>query len=265
MASSSSPPIVLVTITFFADADSPRLELALALVRDAVAAGLPTVVADDSPGTAVAEKFKDAGAFVVEEGGSAHGGGKGGAIRAALACAVEKFGKEGAVLYTEPEKVGLVRFANEICAPLLDRTAAVVVPRRTRDAFRRTYPIEQYHSESFGGLSLDIAAREAGLTGLPERLDWFFGPFACQRFHASKWLQFAATDWTAQIVPFVQLAEDGKKLAIVEVAYEHREAQKADEEGKGTWAKKRLVQLNAILPRLEQIFGEIRTGKDRAT
>lgn len=264
MASSSSPPIVLVTVTFFTDADSRRLELALALVRDAVAAGLPTVVADDSPGTAVAAKFRNAGAFVVEQGGSAHGGGKGGAIRAALACAIEKFGTGGAVLYTEPEKVGLVRFAAKICAPLLEETAAVVVPRRTKDAFLRAYPVEQYHSESFGSLSLDIAAREAGLTGLPEGLDWFFGPFACQRVHASQWLQFSATDWTAQIVPFVQLAAEGEALAIVEVAYEHPEAQKADEEGKGIWAKKRLVQLNAILPRLEQIFGEIREGGRRA-
>lgn len=256
----SSPPIVLVTVSFFTDADSRRLELALALVREAVAAGLPTVVADDSPGTAVAEKFRDAGAVVVDEGGTAHGGGKGGAIRAALSCAVETFGTEGAVLYTEPEKVGLVRFATQICAPLLDKRAAVVVPRRTRDAFQRTYPIEQYHSESFGSLSLNIAAREAGLE-LPKRLDWFFGPFACQRVHASQWMAFSATDWTAQIVPFVQLAAKGETLAIVEVAYEHPAEQKADEEGQGSWAKKRLVQLNAILPRLEQIFGEIQAGQ----
>lgn len=92
-------------------------------------------------------------------------------------------------------------------------------------------------------------AREAGLA-LPPGLDWFFGPFATQRARTvvEAWLTFAATDWTAQIMPFVELAANGPTIVISEIGYEHPAAQKADEEGDGKCVRKRLAQLNAILP-----------------
>ena len=251
-------PIVVTTATFYTEADSRRFELALALVRESVAAGLPIVIADDSPSPDIATRLKEEGAIVLEEGGKAHGGGKGGGVRAALSHAVATFGEDGAVLFLEPEKCGLVKFAARICVPLLDKTASVVVPRRMQESFARTYPAEQFHSESFGCLALDVAAREARLA-LPPGLDWFFGPFAAQRARAvvEAWLVFAATDWTAQIVPFVKLAANGHTIVIADVDYEHPAVQKADEEGDGKWVRKRLSQLNAILPTLEGVFHEV--------
>eukprot|EP00928_Gymnodinium_smaydae_P080853 TRINITY_DN64472_c0_g1_i1.p1 TRINITY_DN64472_c0_g1~~TRINITY_DN64472_c0_g1_i1.p1 ORF type:complete len:268 (-),score=49.56 TRINITY_DN64472_c0_g1_i1:65-868(-) len=252
-------PIVLCTGTFYTEADESRLELALALVRRSIAAGLPIVIADDSPSPTVAARFEAEGATVVKEGGKLHGGGKGGGIRAAFARAVEVYGIGGALLYTEPEKVGIAQFAAQICAPLLDKTAAVVVPRRTRDAFERTYPLEQYHSESFATLYVESAARDQGLN-LPSGIDWFFGPFATQRSLASHWLDFPATDWTAQMVPSIKLAIAGSSVVSVEVPYEHPPTQKAEEEGKAKWLRKRLTQINAILPALEQIFAELKNN-----
>ena len=252
----SNPPIVIATVTFYTDADELRRQLALELVRGCTEAKLPIVIADDSPSPTVAADFEREGATVVKQGGSKHGGGKGGGIRAALDYAVNAFGSDGAVLYTEPEKVGLVPFARQICARLLDKSADVVVPRRTHEAFSRSYPAEQFHSESFAAIYLDTAAREAGLN-LPTGLDWFFGPFATQRSLIGHWLAFPASDWTAQMVPFVKLAATGSNLVIADVAYEHPRKQKEEEEGRAKWLSKRLTQLNAILPTLEKIFTDL--------
>jgi len=241
--------------TCYASLSEPRAQLALATCRACAAEGLRLVVADDSPpGAGTAAAFAAAGAsHVVVGGAAAHGGGKGGGIRAAIAHVVSSATPDDwAVLFTEPEKHTMAALAREIAAPILAGAADVVVPTRDPTLFAETYATEQFHSETFGNAFLNAAAREAGFA--PADVDWFFGPFAFRAALADHWLRFKASDWTSQMVPYIRAAGGECRVATVAVAYRHPAEQKAEEEGAPGWCRKRLLQLNSVLPVLQAEF-----------
>ena len=61
------------------------------------------------------------------------------------------------------------------------------MPRRADAAFHKSYPIEQYHQENFANLYLNTLGVAAGL---PDHIDWTFGPVGFRASAATHWLQF---------------------------------------------------------------------------
>ena len=119
----------------------------------------------------------------------------------------------------------------------------VCVPRREDSLFRRSYPIEQYHEETFANLYLDALG---GAVGLPS-LDWTFGPVGFRAAAANFWLQNDGELWDAQIVPFIRAARwGGARCDALQVQYSHPVAMKREEEGVAVWSEKRLMQLNFL-------------------
>ena len=134
-----------------------------------------------------------------------------------------------------------------------------MIPSRNSALFQSTYPLEQWHSESFGNASANIGSRAAGMGAF----DWFFGPFAFRADLSEFWLQCTAELWDAQMVPILRAhAAKGARVTAVEVPYAHPPEQKRAEEGSGVWAEKRLQQLQYLLPLLKQEFEAAREQKE---
>ncbi|KAL9191591.1 hypothetical protein ACHAXT_001297 [Thalassiosira profunda] len=240
----------VVTTTYYPDLADVRFGIALELCRLARQYKVHLIVVDDSPQhDAVREQFQEAGTAEYVRG-------KGGALRQAIERAAAMVREDGrlnprraVICFTEPEKVDLINHIHRIAAPILDGSTDVVIPRRNDALFKRTYPIEQYHSESFGNLHFDLLAKqfEGFRAEGAATLDWLFGPFALKASLAEHWLDYEGTSWDAQIVPYVRGVRQEKwRIRSVEVAFEHPRAMKEQEEGYPAWMKKRLHQLNLL-------------------
>jgi hypothetical protein len=199
--------------------------------------------------------------------------GKGGALRQAIDLARTWFEdqrmdlKECVICFTEPEKVDLINHIHDIAKPILlkKNAADVVVPSRNKELFQSTYPIEQYHSESFANLHFNALARQhEGFqkSAMAGGLDWLFGPFAFNAKLANYWLEYEGKSWDAQMVPYVRGVRDHKwKIALVEVNFVHPSEMKKQEEGEPTWTSKRLHQLNILF----DLLGNVELGKKTTT
>ena len=207
---------MVFTATWYSGADDVRCLAATETLRALVAAGLPVVVVDASPAAAVRDLLSATGAIVSEQKAV---GKKGAALREAVAIASALPGvvAETWLCWQEPEKTDMVRhWATALEAA---KDADVLVPRRESARFAATYPIEQVHSETYGNLYLDAAARRH-CDALPP-LDWHFGrgrlflfcgtppsqptpgsrpgrPFAFRARHSDLWTRFGGPMYDAQ-------------------------------------------------------------------
>uniref|UniRef100_A0A7S1ZEB3 Uncharacterized protein n=1 Tax=Trieres chinensis TaxID=1514140 RepID=A0A7S1ZEB3_TRICV len=146
----------------------------------------------------------------------------------------------------------------------------VVVPWRNVRSFQETYPIEQFHSETYGNLYLDAVAKEAlrgmgaelprvqgvGEKGRREGLDWHFGPFAFRAKHLNLWTECTGEMYDAQLVPIVHAMRKGLSITSIQVDYHGPLQMKAEEEGNITFIEKRLWQLNDLDPRVKKAWSE---------
>lgn len=252
----------VVTTTYYPDVNDIRFHLALEMCKLAKLYEMHLIIVDDSPDhESVRERFQQAGSNYVHtyQQDKSNYSGKGGALRQAIQQATtliqENYtgkgnGLNGAVIcFTEPEKVDLMNHMSAIAKPILDGATDVVIPTRDDQDFKESYPIEQYHSESFGNMHFNLLAKQfegfqrEGAT----ELDWLFGPFAFKARLASGWLKYDGTSWDAQIIPYVRgVREENWKIMSVTVNFQHPRVMKEQEEGYSAWTKKRLLQLNLL-------------------
>ena len=262
----------VITVTYYRDTSDIRFQLALKLCKLATQHKVHLFIVDGSPDHA---SIRDQ--FLIESKGYIHVleqdrdkyPGKGGSLRQAIRMAIEWIDENiiadpdqssvnnidhAAICFTEPEKVDLLNHVCEITKPIINGTTDVVIPTRNDELFRTTYPIEQYHSESFGNLHFNLLARH--LKGFQKNaaegqdavtLDLLFGPFAFNAKLANGWLNYTGTSWDAQMVPYVRgVRNDDWIITPVEVDFRHPKEMKEQEEGDATWTKKRLMQLNLL-------------------
>lgn len=248
----------VVTVTYYPDTSDVRFQLALQLCKLAAHHNIHLFIVDGSPDhPTIREQFKhesDGYAHVFEQERATYPG-KGGSLRQSILKAAEWLAKNGvdvgdaAICFTEPEKIDLINHVNKIVEPILCGTTDVVVPTRDDGLFRESYPIEQYHSESFGNLHFNLLARqieEFRASGTQD-LDWLFGPFASNARHAGSWLNYTGTSWDAQMIPYVRGVRMQKwRISPVTVDFRHSREMKEQEEGDATWTAKRLNQLNLL-------------------
>ena len=256
----------VVTVTYYPDISDIRFHLALDLCKLATRHKIHLIVVDGSPDhVTVRDKFlceSDGYVHVFEQNREQYSG-KGGSIRQAISKGTEwivesnshKAGvdessllNESIICFTEPEKVDLMNHVEAVVRPILRGEADVVVPTRNDELFRRTYPIEQYHSESFGNLHFNLLAKKfQGFQAGGGDLDWLFGPFAFKAALASSWLSYSGNSWDAQMVPYVRgVRKLDWKISSVTINFSLREEMKRQEEGDPVWTTKRLHQLDLL-------------------
>lgn len=251
----------VVTVTYYPDTSDIRFNLALQLCKLAAEHEIHLIIVDGSPDHSnIRDQFQDTNGYYVhvfQQDVETYPG-KGGSLRQAILKATEWFeendvdANEAAICFTEPEKVDLINHVHDIVEPLLGGRADVIVPTRNDELFRETYPMEQYHSESFGNMHFNLLARE--IEGFKEqevsgaaKLDWLFGPFAFKANLASSWLNYPGTSWDAQMVPYVRgVRNHNWRIMPVAVGFSHSKEMKEQEEGDHVWTTKRLTQLNLL-------------------
>lgn len=81
------------------------------------------------------------------------------------------------IVYTEPEKIGIIEYIPDISKPILDHEADIVIPQREEKLFRSSYPSYQYESEIEGNLLYNRYLQLHKITKETE-CDFFFGPRA---------------------------------------------------------------------------------------
>lgn len=245
----------VVTTTYYPDLSDIRFHLALELCKLAAQHHINLIIVDGSPDhTTIREQFQKAGGGYVHvyQQDTDQYIGKGGSLRQAILEATEMFKqnnierKDSVICFTEPEKVDLMNHIHTIAKPILDGKADVVVPTRNDALFRETYPIEQYHSESFGNGHFNLLAKK--IDGFCEqKLDWLFGPFVFKASLASNWFNYTGTSWDAQMIPYVRGVKNNHwRIMPVTVDFKHPRQMKEQEEGDSVWTNKRLHQLNLL-------------------
>ncbi|KAL3810249.1 hypothetical protein ACHAXA_008739 [Cyclostephanos tholiformis] len=249
----------VVTVTYYPDIHDVRFQVALELCALASRRKITLIVVDDSPDANVRERLQrgSEGYVRVFQQDSDRFAGKGGALRQAiqmarawLDVADDSSPREAAAIcFTEPEKVDLMNHIHLVVMPILAGTSDVTVPLRDDAPFRETYPIEQYHSESFGNMHFDLLAKqiEGFRTEGARKLDWLFGPFALNSRLADAWLSYDGNSWDAQMVPYVRgVRRHNWRITSVPINFRHSREMKEQEEGDPVWTMKRLKQLNVL-------------------
>ena len=238
-----------------------RARLAVDAAREAQRLGIPMLAVDASTtGSDLPAALRALGVTVHKQ---TFKGRKGAALREGIAVAVGMLSEGGVIVYSEAEKVGLVRFIPDIAAACRmekhgelggagNERTAIVVPRRNREQFEATYPAEQVASETFANLHLDNLARAhcpeafAKVAAGKGSLDWTVGPFALRKEHAGLWLECEGDLWDAQLVPIIHAVRKGLRVDELILPYEHPEEMKREEEGSAEWGAKRLFQLQFL-------------------
>lgn len=250
--------IILVIPTFYSDKDDIRYGLALESCEEIARNGLEAIMVDASPD----ESVRDA---IVQHGTDSHGqpcvtvvpqtfkGKKGAALREGISLAVDRMQKDvGMIAFQEPEKVDMIAHWREV-ATILIEGADVCVAKRSETSFQTSYPIEQYHSETFANMYLDSLARKVNFPSV----DWTMGPIAFKSSAAQPWLDYEGYLWDMQLVPLVMAQRlHGAKVASYEFDYQHPRSMKEEESGDPKWSEKRLFQLNFLFDKVGKVLTE---------
>ena len=169
--------LVVFTATRYNSTKEVRFQQSIETLKALKEQGLPVMVVDASPDSDVREQLSATGAIVSKQQAK---GKKGAAFREAaiLASQMEGVTAETWICWQEPEKTDMAR---HWAGAVSDTTAAVVVPFRILSKFKKTYPIEQFHSEMFSNMYMDSVAATAlerlrqskDLPAFPAKLDWY--------------------------------------------------------------------------------------------
>lgn len=157
------------------DTDGIRGDLAILSIRKAVSQGVQVVAADGGSSEEFLEalkEFEESGLLTIIRTSKS---GRGPQRRAAFEAATHLPGKQ-AVVYFQPEKDSLMDYLTEITKPIIDGSADIVIPARTSDLFKQTYPDYTRESELNVNKTYNYLMHKAGILPQDENLDWFFGP-----------------------------------------------------------------------------------------
>ena len=264
---------VVFTCTYYPSTSDLRYVQFLETLQAAKKHAVRIVVVDGSPDD-VHKALKEGydgrdGAVIVRQ---TYQGGKGAALREAADVAAAggqgafEVGSETLLCWQEAEKTNQISHWRNV----LDALAAeyeVVVPRRTQKCFMDSYPIEQYHSETYGNLYLNTVMKDAirgsdnddmkvPVANSPtprgmSLIDWHFGPFAFRAKHIKLWSTYKGNSYDTQLVPIVHAIRRGLRVVSVDVDFVLDERMREQEENNVDFIEKRLNQLNDLDPKVK--------------
>lgn len=179
------------------------------------------------------------------------------------------------IVFTEPEKVSLVKSLPIMIEPIFKGEADIVVPKRNDELFKKTYPNFQYESEMEGNNTYNEALKSHKLIGLNDNFDMFFGPRAfsntkpvvslfMKRYRFSithslfpKWYFDAEELSNTNFFPIVAALKKGFKVKSIEVPFEYPALQKQNEDSglKDLFIEKRRSQRIGLIIELLHFVG----------
>lgn len=190
-----------------------------------------------------------------------------------------------AIVMTEIEKVSLITDCmREICMPILNGSADVVVPRREVTLFKKTYPEYMFESEVEANLLYSEALRANGLLSPHgEDLDVFFGArvfkndpvmlkYLFSHYDANPFdtllehKLFNLEEYSnAQFFPVVKALAKGLRVLSVTVPFKYPEKQKENEEvgDRELFILKRRYQKLTIIIELMHFLGYLSNKQTR--
>ena len=229
-----------------------RFRLACELVQKARAAGQVVVIVDGSPNPGnIRARLSELGALVFPQ---LHQG-IGPSRREAFFHATEVARAKGAdiVLWTEPEKVDLIRSVPQIVAPIEQGEADIVIPRRSAASWE-TWPSFQRETEE------EANRRYNEIVGTDDH-DPMFGPVAFTVNYAD---YFVLSDRVPEVpdtyiqhyAPIIAASDAAAVVKSVEVDMTYPPEQRAEEEGSlsDEMKKKRLWQRDTLVAAYEKVF-----------
>lgn len=265
--------LVVVAPTFYTSLEEIRYLLGVQACQNAAKYGIRLILVDASPNDEIRQGLERAGqdpkdpskAFVKVVRQKAQGR-KGAALREAIQLAYDEAtelasGDRVVVIgFQELEKVDMFRHWMPLVQHMVENSADVTAFRRSDSSFRSTYPIEQYHCETFANMYLDSLGAEIGLTSI----DWTSGPLAFRHTLVNHWINFDGELWDAQLVPLVKAHLAGAKVTSFETDYQHPKSMKEQEEGVAAWNEKRLLQLNFLRDTVGKLMTESASAKSKS-
>lgn len=238
----STTPLIVVAPTFYTTTEETRYRLGIEACQNAAKYHIRVILVDGSPQPEIRNGLEEAGRGYVQVLPQTAKGRKGAALREAIQHAHQQSGERSMIAFQELEKVDMFRHWLPMIKFMTETNADVIVPKRSHETFRSTYPIEQYHCESFANSYLNSLSASIGMTPI----DWTIGPVAFKYNQAEYWINFDGELWDAQLVPLVKAHLSGAKVEIFEIDYLHPKTMKEEEEGVAKWNEKRLMQLNFL-------------------
>ncbi len=152
------------------------------------------------------------------------------------------------IIWTEPEKCGLIRNIPSILEALVNG-ADLVIPKRESMA---SYPLAQQYIELFCNLFFKEVTKND--------LDMWFGPRAMKREIALYFINYngAYGDlWDSMHLPVMEILSKNKKVKSVAINYIHDSSQTLEEEHDLSFFKKRVEQLNNLLLPIEEYWKKL--------
>ncbi len=235
--------INVLTTTFYKSRSETRFHLACQLIGNTVGAGYDVLVVDGSPDPAVGQALKKIGANVHPQKTQSMGGSRRELFR--LAVNANNGWQPGIFVWTEPEKVDIVRSIPKITAPLECSEADIVIPSRTQGSWE-SYPGFQVVSEQKANATyLEVTGKS---------FDPMFGPVAFSSKVAECFAlcnpteQFGATDGYIQHFAPLTAMKEGYKVISVPVDFYYPLVQRVEEESgfREEMLKKREAQLSQL-------------------
>jgi len=239
--------IWVATTTFYKSTTDLRLGLTLKTLNALRESQISAAVVDGSPSEEIKTRLKATGAIVIPEISDATmGDGRRQVIKEAGAAS-----NDHVVFWMEPEKYPMVPFIRQICAPIYEGDADIVVPRRADEL--SSYPKTQRLAEQCGNAIFEA------VTGLA--LDVWIGPRAINAKGLAHFAKYDGTygdKWQSIFMPLLTAAKDGLRLTEVVVDYVHPPEQtEAENKDTNLSIVKRLEQLhelgNALLQQAQAI------------
>lgn len=252
------------------ETDKIRGDLALLFVQKACKLGYRVVVADSSsPHTFTRELSRIAGAILIRRRSKKRSPAKRQAIRRAF-----KLPGIKVIILTEGEKVSLIDSVEKIARPIYSEKSDIVVPKRTKKLFHKTYPGYMYRSELLGNKRYNHILRSYKLLSpLEPDLDMFFGPRAfsnkpeivalfLKSFKLKKRFRirhdhFDAEDYSNTLFfPVVQALQKKIRVKSLKIPFEYPLLQKQNEElaCRDVFFEKRALQKKHLLSELERFL-----------
>lgn len=259
--------MVIFTCTYYSNINDLRLNQCLKTLQSEFgAASVPVVVVDGSP-PEVHECLKRCTGAIVRREQKIYGKGKGGALREAamIAGSLPGVTKSTFLCWQEAEKSDMMRCWQTEVREGSNTSDEVICPARDDTCFRNSYPIEQYHSESYGNYYLncimkgELEATNKDASGIIScgEIDWHFGPFAFRRQLLDLWMKYEGSSYDAQLIPIVAAIRKGHQVNTgINVTFKLDDQMKKQEEGNLDFIEKRLHQLNDLDPKVKQFWND---------
>jgi len=254
--------MVIFTCSYYSNLNDLRLQQCLKTLNDKSfgATIIPIVIVDGSP-PEVHEFLKSNTKALVFKEQKKYGKGKGGALREAAMIAASLPGTTAStwLCWQEAEKSDMNRCWIKEVMNQNQPHDDIICPDRDDTCFKKSYPIEQYHSEMYGNHYLNCIMKKQleDSTHSCRDIDWHFGPFAFRKKLLHLWLEYKGTSYDAQLIPIVAAIRKGYQVnSSIQVTFMLNEEMKNQEEGSLDFIEKRLNQLNDLDPKIKQFWSD---------